>query len=169
MWAQLYLYDPTQILVHATETDAHGCRPCIPNRASEPQNAMPTDRGAPCPQSGSSQRKVRGKNEVNDRKSPTVTPFYSDFTGLPPTMVHVSSRERLHDDSITVVERMRTAGVAAELKIIDGMCHTWQLYAPMLDECWLQLKRVRRLSRRTWRSDEIDAPAGLTGTAVVVR
>ncbi len=69
-----------------------------------------------------------------DRKSPTVTPFYSDFTGLPPTMVHVGSRERLHDDSITVVERMRTAGVAAELKIFDGMCHTWQLYAPILDE-----------------------------------
>jgi len=69
-----------------------------------------------------------------DRKSPTVTPFYSDFTGLPPTMVHVGSRERLRDDSITVVERMRAAGVAAELKIFDGMCHTWQLYAPMLDE-----------------------------------
>jgi acetyl esterase/lipase len=49
-------------------------------------------------------------------------------------MVHVGSRERLHDDSITVVERMRAAGVAAELKIFDGMCHTWQLYAPMLDE-----------------------------------
>lgn len=69
-----------------------------------------------------------------DRKSPTVTPFYSDFTGLPPTMVHVGSRERLRDDSITVVERMRAAGVAAELKIFDGMCHTWQIYAPMLDE-----------------------------------
>src|SRR5260370_39927902 len=44
-----YPYDPTQTWVHATETDAHGCRPCIANRAAEPQNAMPTDRGAPCP------------------------------------------------------------------------------------------------------------------------
>src|SRR5216684_2810962 len=34
-----------------------------------------------------------------------------------------------------------------------------------LMRAWLQLKRVRRLSRLTWRSDEIDAPAGLTGTA----
>jgi monoterpene epsilon-lactone hydrolase len=69
-----------------------------------------------------------------DRKSPTVTPFYADFSGLPPTLVHVGTRERLHDDSVTVVERMKAAGVAADLKVFDGMCHNWQLYAPMLDE-----------------------------------
>jgi acetyl esterase/lipase len=69
-----------------------------------------------------------------DRKSPTVTPFYADFSGLPPTLVHVGTRERLRDDSVTVVERMKAAGVAADLKIFDGMCHNWQLYAPMLDE-----------------------------------
>ena len=45
-----YPYDPTQTWVHATETDAHGCRPYIANRAAEPQNAMLTDRGAPCSQ-----------------------------------------------------------------------------------------------------------------------
>jgi acetyl esterase/lipase len=26
------------------------------------------------------------------------------------------------------------AGVAADLKVFDGMSHNWQLYAPMLDE-----------------------------------
>jgi acetyl esterase/lipase len=69
-----------------------------------------------------------------DRKSPSVTPFYADFSGLPPTLVHVGTRERLHDDSVTVVERMKAAGVAANLKVFDGMTHNWQLYAPMLDE-----------------------------------
>jgi acetyl esterase/lipase len=69
-----------------------------------------------------------------DRKSPKVTPFYADFSGLPPTLVHVGSREMLRDDSVTVVERMKAAGVAADLKLFDGMCHDWQLYAPMLDE-----------------------------------
>jgi epsilon-lactone hydrolase len=63
-----------------------------------------------------------------------VTPFYSDFSDLPPTLVHVGSWERLHDDSITVVARMKAVGVAAELKIFDGMFHGWQLYAPMLDD-----------------------------------
>jgi len=40
----------------------------------------------------------------------------------------------LRDDSVTVVKRMKAASVAADLRIVDGMCHDWQLYAPMLDE-----------------------------------
>jgi len=69
-----------------------------------------------------------------DRRSPKVTPFYGDFRGLPPTLVHVGSWERLRDDSITLVERMQTAGVSAAIRIFDGMCHGWQLFAPMLEE-----------------------------------
>ncbi len=33
-----------------------------------------------------------------DRKSPAVTPLFADFTGLPPTLIHVGSWERLRDD-----------------------------------------------------------------------
>jgi monoterpene epsilon-lactone hydrolase len=69
-----------------------------------------------------------------DRKSAKVTPFYADYTGLPPTLVHVGSWERLRDDSITLAERMQAAGVRAELKVFDGMSHGWQLFAPMLEE-----------------------------------
>jgi epsilon-lactone hydrolase len=69
-----------------------------------------------------------------DPKSPRVTPFDADFAGLPPTLVHVGSWERLRDDSVTIVERMKSAGVTAELKIFNGMCHGWQLFAPMLSE-----------------------------------
>jgi acetyl esterase/lipase len=71
---------------------------------------------------------------TGDRKSSKVTPFYADFAGLPPTLVHVGSWERLHDDSITLAKRMKAAGVSAELKIFDGMSHGWQLFAPMLEE-----------------------------------
>ncbi|CAB3774339.1 alpha/beta hydrolase [Paraburkholderia humisilvae] len=78
------------------------------------------------------------------RKSPTVTPFYDDFSGLPPTLVHVGSWERLLDDSITLVARMRTAGVDSELKIFDGMCHGWQLFAPILDEGMASLEESAR-------------------------
>jgi epsilon-lactone hydrolase len=48
--------------------------------------------------------------------------------------VHVGSWERLRDDSVTPVERMRAAGVNVELKVFDGMCHAWQLFSPMLEE-----------------------------------
>jgi acetyl esterase/lipase len=71
---------------------------------------------------------------AGDRKSSQVTPFYADFKGLPPVLVHVGSWEILRDDSTTVVERLKAAGVDAELKIFDGMVHSWQLFAPMLDE-----------------------------------
>jgi epsilon-lactone hydrolase len=69
-----------------------------------------------------------------DRKSALVTPFYADLNGLPPTLVHVGSWERLRDDAIAIVERLKSEGVAAELKIFDSMCHGWQLFAPVLDE-----------------------------------
>jgi acetyl esterase/lipase len=69
-----------------------------------------------------------------DRKSPEVTPFDADFRGLPPTLAHVGGWERLHDDSVTLVDRMSAAGIGAELKVFGGMCHGWQLFAPMLDE-----------------------------------
>lgn len=62
------------------------------------------------------------------------TPFHADFSGMPPTLVHVGSWERLRDDSVSAVGRMRQAGVAAELKIFEGMMHVWQLYVPILDE-----------------------------------
>lgn len=69
-----------------------------------------------------------------DFTSSTVTPFYDDFRGLLTTLVHVGSWERLRDDSVTLVERMKAADVRAELKTFDGMCHGWQLFAPMLEE-----------------------------------
>jgi epsilon-lactone hydrolase len=84
---------------------------------------------------------------VGDRKSTKVTPFYSDFSGLPPTLVHVGSWERLRDDSITVVARMKAVGVAAELKIFDGMIHGWQLYAPMLDDGMVSIEECAAFIR----------------------
>lgn len=69
-----------------------------------------------------------------DVKSPLVTPFYSDLHGLPPSLVHVGSWELLRSDSETIVKKMLAAGVNAELAVFEDMCHSWQLYAPFLDE-----------------------------------
>ena len=70
----------------------------------------------------------------SDKKSSAVTPFHSDLSGLPPVLVHVGSWEILRDDSVTVASRIRAAGGEVDLKIWDGMVHSWQLFAPMLDE-----------------------------------
>jgi acetyl esterase/lipase len=79
-----------------------------------------------------------------DRKSLAVTPFDGDFSGLPPTLVHVGSWERLRDDSVTLAERLREAGVDAELTIFDGMCHGWQLFAPTLEEGMASVEEAAR-------------------------
>ena len=69
-----------------------------------------------------------------DPRSPSVTPLNADMANLPPVLVHVGSWELLFDDSVTVVERIKAAGGSAELKVWEGMCHSWQLFAPMLEE-----------------------------------
>jgi acetyl esterase/lipase len=88
-----------------------------------------------------------------DRKSSSVTPFDANLRGLPPTLVHVGSWERLRDDAITIVERMKVAGVGTELKIFDGMCHGWQLFAPMLEEGMTSIEDSAAFIRRHQASE----------------
>ena len=82
-----------------------------------------------------------------DHISSDVTPFYADFRGLLPTLVHVGSCERLHDDSTTLAARLKAAGVSTELTIFDGMCHGMQLFAPMLDEGMESIEQAARFLR----------------------
>jgi acetyl esterase/lipase len=77
-----------------------------------------------------------------DRRSPAVTPFHSNMAGLPPALIHVGSWEILRDDSVTIAERINAAGGVAELKVWDGMVHSWQLFAPMLDEAMASISEA---------------------------
>ena len=77
-----------------------------------------------------------------DLKSPSVTPLYSDLSGMPPTLLHVGDWELLRDDSVTFAERMREAGSPVELKVWPGMVHCWQLFGPMLEESMQSLQEL---------------------------
>jgi acetyl esterase/lipase len=59
-----------------------------------------------------------------------------------PVMLHVGDWELLRDDSVTIAQRMREAGVDVELKVWPGMVHCWQLFAPMLDEGMQSLREI---------------------------
>jgi acetyl esterase/lipase len=83
-----------------------------------------------------------------DLKSPQITPFYSDVSGLPPALVHVGSWEILRDDSVTIAKRINAAGGKAELKMWDGMCHSWQLFAPMLEEGMASIEEAGTFVKR---------------------
>src|SRR5579859_6986115 len=76
---------------------------------------------------------MSAQNPIPANATPAVMrAWVEDFASQLP-VVH-RGRPGLRDDSVTVVKRMKAAGVAADLKVFDGMCHDWQLYAPMLDE-----------------------------------
>jgi epsilon-lactone hydrolase len=77
-----------------------------------------------------------------DIRSTSVTPLFSDLHSLPPVLVHVGDWELLRDDSITITERLRQAGVEAEIKVWPGMVHCWQLFAPMLEEGMQSLQEI---------------------------
>ncbi|MEJ2693210.1 MAG: alpha/beta hydrolase [Candidatus Thiodiazotropha sp.] len=82
-----------------------------------------------------------------DLRSQQVTPFYSDMSGLPPTLIHVGSNELLVDDSVTVAQRIEAAGSPVELKVWQDMVHCWQLYGPMLEESMQSIAEIAQFVR----------------------
>jgi epsilon-lactone hydrolase len=80
--------------------------------------------------------------------SPYFVPLTGDLSGLPATLIHVGSWELLRDDSVQLAEKLREARVPAELKVWDGMCHSWQLFAPMLDEGMASIEEAAAFARK---------------------
>lgn len=63
-----------------------------------------------------------------DWAHPHISPLYGDHRNLPPTLVHVGSREVLLGEAARFVESARRAGSAAELRVFDGMFHLFHMY-----------------------------------------
>lgn len=61
-------------------------------------------------------------------KDPYVSPLYGDFTGFPPVLVQVGTREMLLDDSRLLIEKMKAQGVDAALSLWSEMWHVFQAY-----------------------------------------
>lgn len=61
---------------------------------------------------------------------PLASPRYADLTGLPPLMVEVGDAEVLLDDSITLAEQARAAGVDVTLRVWPELCHVFQAFPP---------------------------------------
>jgi acetyl esterase/lipase len=70
----------------------------------------------------------------HEPKDPLASPVFGDLAGLPPTLVHVGSREVLLDDARRLVERARDAGVDATLHVGEGLIHVWHQFAGMIPE-----------------------------------
>jgi acetyl esterase/lipase len=82
-----------------------------------------------------------------DLRDPAISPLFADLSNLPPVLVHVGSREMLRDDSVNIVQKLRDAGNQADLRIWDGMCHSWQLYAALVQEGMDSIEESARFLR----------------------
>ena len=66
--------------------------------------------------------------------NPVVSPVFGDLSGLPPTLVHASEAELLHDDGLRYVNRAVVAGSPAKLQTWGHMVHVWHMFYPQLTE-----------------------------------
>lgn len=67
-------------------------------------------------------------------ENPLISPLHADLRGLPPTLIHVGTREVLLDDSLRIAERARQAGVDVTLKEWPAMWHVWQILGGRMPE-----------------------------------
>ncbi len=60
--------------------------------------------------------------------NPFISPVYADFTGFPPTLIHVGTHEVLLGDSRRLAAAMRRADVDVQLLEWEGMWHVWHIF-----------------------------------------
>lgn len=84
---------------------------------------------------------------TGDPADPLVSPVNADLRGLPPTLIQVGSDELLLPDSQRLYERLRSAGVRAELHEFHRRWHVFQVSAGMLADADRALDGVARFVR----------------------
>ena len=75
-------------------------------------------------------------------RDPKISALYGDFSGLPPLLIHVGSRETLLDDSRRIADRAKKAGVKVTLKEWQGQIHVFQVFSTRLDEAVQALDEI---------------------------
>lgn len=59
------------------------------------------------------------------KQDPRATPINAELRGLPFVFLAGAGLDPLRDDSILLAERLRAAGVAHQLKMYEGLCHSF--------------------------------------------
>jgi acetyl esterase/lipase len=77
---------------------------------------------------------VRSYTAVLGADDPICSPIRSDFSGMPPMLIHVGSHELFLSEDEDLARRAEAAGVDVELKVYDGLWHAFHNHAGMLRE-----------------------------------
>ena len=92
-----------------------------------------------------------------DPQTPFASPLYGDLTGLPPTLIQVSDREILLDDSRRVAEKINAAGGKAALSVWRNLPHAWQISQGFLPEARQALAQAADFARTALASEALPA------------
>lgn len=60
--------------------------------------------------------------------NPLVAPVYGNLTGFPPTLVHVSEKEILKGDAISLKNTLEKCGVPVRYREFEGLFHVFQMF-----------------------------------------
>ncbi|MEZ5897756.1 MAG: alpha/beta hydrolase [Parvularculaceae bacterium] len=80
---------------------------------------------------------------------PDASPIFADYDkAFPPSLILCGSQEILLSDSVRLHEKLNAAGAETDLKISEGMFHSYPILAPDLPESRLALRLVRSFVNR---------------------
>jgi acetyl esterase/lipase len=74
----------------------------------------------------------------------TVSPLHADLTGLPRTLLVVSSSEVIYCDSERLAERLAEAGVPCTLSVWPNQAHVFQALGPLVPEAGRSIAEIAR-------------------------
>lgn len=67
-----------------------------------------------------------------DPRTPTLSPVFGDYTGIPPMLVLVGGVADLIDDAHMLVERAQADGVDVRLEVDEEQGHVWPMFCTIL-------------------------------------
>lgn len=81
----------------------------------------------------------------HDLKDPMLSPVYGDVTGFPPTFLTSGTRDLFLSNTVRMHQKLRQAGVKADLMVFEGMSHAmYYLLPPEAPETAFHFKELGR-------------------------
>lgn len=72
------------------------------------------------------------EDQTPDRlRNPLISPYYGDYTHLPPIFFSASDSEVLYDDSRLLFERLKAEGHDVVMETQRGVCHAYPIFPDM--------------------------------------
>jgi acetyl esterase/lipase len=82
-------------------------------------------------------------------ENPLLSPVFANVAGLPPALIQVGDAEILLSDSTRFADKLKAAGIDAELEVFPGMWHVFQLFVGKMPESGAAIARIGRYIEAT--------------------